>query len=434
MNPEGAAQESVHIIVVSVGTIGDVQPFIGLALALTQRGHRISFLAPAVHEGLIRNAGLAFHPLGSREDYHALINNPDIWDSKKAFAALWRGTLGNLRQIPEFIQSLPAEEPCLLLSHPFGLPAAALARAVRQDMPIVGAYVAPANMRTVHNPLVIGPFLVPRWLPTSWRRWVWKRVDARFVDPFACFDLNAERRLKGLRPIARVIEHMHTVADLSLTLFPTWFAKDQPDWPQPRCGADFPLYEPHPNQELPVELEQFLAGGDAPIVFTPGTGHRHARGYFAQALDAVTQLGRRAIFLTPFAAQLPDISANDAVLWQSYVPMRQLLPRAAAIVHHGGIGTTAEALRAGIPQLVVPLAHDQFDNGARIEALGVGRSIKANRASGATLKSALASLTTSQTVNAQCKAAAMRLTGTPDLSAVCDAMEMLLRTKRQAST
>ena len=426
MSPERAAQETAHVIVVSVGTLGDMYPFISLAQAMKLRGHRISFLAPAVHEDLVRSAGLAFHPLGSREDYLALVNNPDIWDSQKAFAALWRGTLGNLKQIPAFIQSLPAEEPCLLLTHPFALPAAALAKAARRDMPIVGAYVAPANMRTVHDPLTIGPFRLPSWLPMNWRRWAWRRIDARFADPVARADLNLERRLKGLDAVVHVVEHMHTVADLSLTLFPSWFAQDQPDWPRPRRSGEFPLYDPNPGQQLPEEVERFLAAGDAPIVFTPGTGHKHARSYFVHALDAARRLGRRAIFLTPYPEQLPSIAPNSGILWQPYVPMRRLLVRAAAIVHHGGVGTVAEALRAGIPQVIVPLAHDQFDNGARVEALGVGRSIKAGRATGPALKTVLASLLSSNTASAQCKIAAERLRETPDWNAICEAMEALL--------
>ena len=122
---------------VSIGTLGDVNPFISLGQALQRRGHRITFLAPAVHEELVREAGFAFHALGSREDYFALINNPDLWDSRKAFETLWRGVLSILVEIPTFVRALPADEQCLLLTHPFALPAASLARAERPDLPIV---------------------------------------------------------------------------------------------------------------------------------------------------------------------------------------------------------------------------------------------------------------------------------------------------------
>ncbi|MFM9426876.1 rhamnosyltransferase subunit B [Variovorax sp. GrIS 2.14] len=416
---------------VSIGTLGDVNPFISLGQALQRRGHRITFLAPAVHEELVREAGFAFHALGSREDYFALINNPDLWDSRKAFETLWRGVLSILVKIPTFVRALPADEQCLLLTHPFALPAASLARAERPDLPIVGGYLAPANMRTLHDPLTIGPIGIPAWLPMSWRRWIWNSIDAKLIDRIAVPDLNKERQRNGLEPVAHLVEHMHTVADLSLTLFPSWFAKDQPDWPQPRHSGEFPLFDPHPEHELSDEIRHFLANGDAPIIFTSGTGHKHGSAYFSRALDAVTRLGRRAIFLTPFQKQLPTALPGE-VLWQSYVPLRRLLVHAAAIVHHGGIGTTAEALRSGIPQVVVPFAHDQFDNGARVEALGVGHSIKAASASGRVLESTLASLLSSDSVNARCKAAAMRLAKASDTVPICEAIEgvLLARSKK----
>jgi len=111
------------------------------------------------------------------------------------------------------------------------------------------------------------------------------------------------------------------------------------------------------------------------------------------------------------------------VLWQSHVPLRGLLARAAAIVHHGGVGTTAEAMRAGLPQVLVPFAHDQFDNAARVEALGVGRSIGAARASGPILASALAALLSSRPVAERCAAVAAQLAKAPDIDALCEAIE-----------
>jgi rhamnosyltransferase subunit B len=109
-------------------------------------------------------------------------------------------------------------------------------------------------------------------------------------------------------------------------------------------------------------------------VFTPGSGNLHARDYFVQAQKAVTRLNGRAIFLTPYREQVPQ-QLPDSIFWQDYVPLSSLLPQVAMLVHHGGIGTTAEALRAGVPQLVVPLAYDQFDNAARVENLGVGKRL-----------------------------------------------------------
>jgi rhamnosyltransferase subunit B len=173
-------------------------------------------------------------------------------------------------------------------------------------------------------------------------------------------------------------------------------------------GGAFPLYDPTPEAALDDELERFLqADGDAarPVVFTPGSGNRQAAVYFERALEATRRLGRRAIFLTPHRAQVPA-RLPEEVLWHPYVPLRRLLPRVAALAHHGGIGTTAEALRAGVPQLIIPLAFDQFDNGSRVEALRAGHMLTGWRTRPRGLARALDDLLRSPDLRAGCARAA----------------------------
>ena len=161
---------------------------------------------------------------------------------------------------------------------------------------------------------------------------------------------------------------------------------------------------------LSVELEAFLAAGDAPIVFTPGTGHRHAAAFFDAALLALRRLGRRGIFVTPHAAQLPP-ALPDSVLWQAHAPFAALLPRVAALAHHGGVSTTADAMRAGIPQLIVPFAYDQFDNGLRAKRLGVAEVLLARRLSGARMHERLRRLLAAPSVRQSCRELAARMAG-----------------------
>jgi rhamnosyltransferase subunit B len=231
---------------------------------------------------------------------------------------------------------------------------------------------------TVHDPLMIGPWRVPAWVPLAARRAFWRWVGRRFIDPVALADINAARAARALAPVKTLMDWIAAVPDLSLTLFPDWFAPTQPDWPRPLVRGDFPLFDPNGDAQPAPGLIAFLQAGTPPLVFTHGTGNTQAAAYFRHAYAAATRLGRRAIFLTPHRDQVPAI-LPPTMLWQAYVPLRALLPHAAALIHHGGIGTTAEALRAGTPQLVVPLAHDQFDNGARVAALGAGASLPAAR-------------------------------------------------------
>ena len=208
-------------------------------------------------------------------------------------------------------------------------------------------------------------------------------------------------------------------------LFPSRYAAVQPDWPSSFSEGDFVIAAVKGRAALPVELEQFLSDGDPSLVFTPGTGHQHATQYFSTALKALKRLGRRAIFVTPHATQLPD-PLPSGILWQAYVPFTSLLPRGAAVVHHGGIGTTAEAFRAGIPQLIVPYAYDQFDNGLRAKRLGVADLLLAKRLSVGRMQKQLAHLRVSLDVIQACSSIAQKMAQQPGLPWLPDRTEAAL--------
>ena len=397
----------MHLLVATLGSAGDMYPFLRLARGLQARGHRVTMIGPAVHAAMAEAAGVAFVGMGTEAEYLAMLEHPDVWHPRRGFGVLWGGLGDKLDLLAELVADQPVDEPLALLAHPLALPSAALARAARPSLRVVTAWLAPANLRSVHDPLTIGPLRIPRWMPLAWRAALWRRVDRDVIDPVALPALNAARARRGLAPVAHFIEHLETTADASLTLFPPWFAPTAPDWPRPLAEGAFPVYDPHPAALSP-ELAAFLDDRPPPLVFTPGSANRQAPRWFERALGATNRLGRRAIFLTTHREQVPA-ALPAHVLWQAYVPLRAILPRCAALIHHGGIGTTAEALRAGVPQLVVPLAYDQFDNGARVQALGAGRSIAGWRAGPRGLAAALATLLASPAVAHACATAAKRV-------------------------
>ena len=161
---------------------------------------------------------------------------------------------------------------------------------------------------------------------------------------------------------------------LVIGLFPDWFAPPQPDWPPQTLLSGFPLYDGAQATALPAAVTDFLRAGSPPIVFTPGSAMRHGKSFFRTAVDVCQLLERRGILLTQYREQLPA-ALPESVRCFGFLPMGQLLPHCAAIVHHGGIGTTAQGLAAGMPQLIMPMAFDQPDNAARAVRLGVARSI-----------------------------------------------------------
>lgn len=412
-----------HHLVVCVGTAGDIHPFMRLALTLQSLGRQVTFITNTFHAGLLKDSGLPFVGLGTDAEYLRIVQNPDVWDQKKGFATLLANYEAQLAQIDAAMRSVVRDEPSVVIAHPLVVPAAVMAREQGLVQAVVGCYLAPSTLRTCHGEVRLGPTKVPDWFPLSWRRTLWRFTEKGWIDPVGLKHINARRSALALPPVTdSFLGHMENAPDLLVTLFPTWFGPTMPDWPKHLLEGDFPLFDPQPPERFSPELSAFLAAGEPPLVFTPGTGNLHAAAFFKCALSAATQLGRRAIFLTKERAQVPA-QLPDSVLWQPYVPLSGLLSRAAALVHHGGIGTTAEALRAGVPQLVVPFGWDQHDNGARVKNLGLGDVIHASRLRPDKLAKVLQALTGSAGVQSQCKRVAERFDPRQDLVAHCLAME-----------
>ncbi|MFA7269204.1 MAG: glycosyltransferase [Sterolibacterium sp.] len=394
-----------RFIVVTCGSMGDVHPFLGLAVALKSRGHRVSFLTNEVFRDMATQAGLDFHPIGTLLDVQSALNNPDLWHPRKGLAVVWHSCATVQKPIVEFIASQPDAAEAVVIAHPLALPGASTARDRIGGLKLVTAWLAPANLRTCHDPMLLGPLRIPRWVPYGMRRWLWQRVDADILDPLTLPDINALRADYGLDPVKNYATLLYEAADFGVTLFPAWFDGTPPDWPVNLLRGEFLLFDGFAEQTFSDELQQFLDAGDPPIVFTFGSAMQHAGKAFKAALDACQQLQRRAIFLTLFPAQLPA-HLPPGVKWFEYVPFCKLLPHVAAVVHHGGIGSTAEALRAGLPQIVVPMAFDQFDNAARVEAMGVGFGLPQARLNRRSLRRRLAMLLGSESILENCRRAA----------------------------
>ena len=418
-----------HFIVIAWGSLGDVHPYVGLAVALQGRGHRVTFLTHPLLGEMVVNAGLRFHSIGSEEEADRVLRDPDLWDAQKGFSVVWNSVAALQSVVTDFILDQDRTMETAVIAHPLVVPGASMARELDPSLRLIATFLAPANLRTCHDPLIMGPLHVPRWIPMSWRRWLWRRVDADMLDPVTVPGINALRVARGLEPIANFASHLYGSADLTVTLFPSWFGPTQPDWPQSLVSGDFVLFDGFPERESDPELKAFLDAGEPPLVFTFGSAMLHAAEAFRASVDACRRLGRRGILLTAFPEQIPaDLPAT--VKWFEYVPLRRLLPRAAALIHHGGIGTTAEALRAGVPQLIVPMAHDQFDNGARVALLCVGATLPRRRYGARVLAKQLATLLALPTLHADCTAVAARFVDPKSAATLCGGIEAALAAKK----
>ena len=184
--------------------------------------------------------------------------------------------------------------------------------------------------------------------------------------------INTFREQIGLRrPVRRIMRDYWNSPLQVLALFPDWYGPKQADWPIQTVVTRFPLYDENDQVAVPAELERFLAEGSPPVLFTPGSANLQARHFFEAGLEACRMLGLRALLVTRYAKQLPP-TLPQGVRHFAYVPFGHVFPRCAVLVHHGGIGTVAQGLAAGVPQLVMAMSHDQPDNGYRLRRMGAG--------------------------------------------------------------
>jgi UDP:flavonoid glycosyltransferase YjiC (YdhE family) len=364
----------MHLIVSGFGSYGDVLPMVGLGAAMHARGHRVQVLANPYFRHVVEDAGLELLPLGSAEDYLELSQHPDLWHPRRGLKlVLTRGAMAYLRAAYEIYEQHYQPGQTLLAAH--GLDLAARIFQDRHGAPMATVHFAPFAIMTLYDtPRYIGvPSMRgwPRWLKAA-QFWVGDRF---MVRPIVDGPVNGLRAELGLPPATNIFSRWNHSPQLVLGMFPEWFGRPQPDWPPNMHLTGFPLYDAHPEAMLAKEVEEFLAAGEPPLVFAPGSANREAEPFFATAVAACERLGRRGMLLTKYAEQLPR-RLPPSVRHFEFVPFSRLLPRAAALVHHGGIGTCAQGLAAGVPQVVMPMAYDQLDNGQRLVNLGVAAIVR----------------------------------------------------------
>jgi UDP:flavonoid glycosyltransferase YjiC (YdhE family) len=399
-----------------MGSAGDVHPMLGLALELRNRGHKITFVTNGYFRELVERHGLEYVELGTKEQFLESANHPDLWHPTRSFPYIFRsGLQPSLRPHFEIHRDRFVRGRTVAIGSCLGL-GARVAQEVLQ-MPLVTVHLQPSVLWSNVEPPKVAKVFGPRWLQSI----LYAFGERMVIDKTVCPELNALRAEFSLPPMKRTTRWWHS-PDLVVCMFPEWFAPKQPDWPPNTVQTDFPLWDDDADAQLSAEVESFLAAGTPPIIFTPGSANLFGSAFFQAAVDACERLGRRGLLLTRFSEQIPkSLSAN--VRHFSYVAFKRLLPRSAALVHHGGIGSTAQALAAGIPQLVMPLAHDQFDNAARLKRHGAGDFIKVSQFRGPAVAALLGKLLASDGVKQTCRAAAERLAPNTGLRKSADEIE-----------
>jgi rhamnosyltransferase subunit B len=397
---------------------------LGLALELRSRGHEVTFATNQQYEEISRRHGLPFEALGTREQFAACINNPDLWHPQRAFRHVFQSLRPVLKRQYQLYADHAATGNTVGITNCFGF--GAFLAQDKTKLPVITLHCQPAVIWSDRQPPKLPGVFGPRWL-----KGILYRIGERFfIDPVVCPFLNGWRQELGLPPVRQITRWWNSSYSI-VCLFPNWYCPPQQDWPSNIIQTDFPLWNDQNRAGLSPDVDEFLKQGDPPLVFTPGSTNLHGQHFFESAVEACRLLNRRGILLTEYPDQVPD-RLPDAVAHFRYVPLDLLLPRASAFVHHGGVGSTSQGMAAGIPQVLMPLAHDQFDNAERISRLGVGRWISANRFSGPRLALHLKRLLSSPVAAVSCRGLAERLESRDGLRRAVAAIEE--RVARSTST
>jgi UDP:flavonoid glycosyltransferase YjiC (YdhE family) len=365
-------------------------------------------------------------PVSTREEYVRLSQHPDLWHPIRGPALALEMAAGGLAR-PLYDLAMELYEPgeTVFCSHPLDMGTRVAGE--KLGAPVASIHLSPSMLWSVYDsPRLKGALTgprVPKWLKRV-QFWI---SDTVFVQRYLGGQLNRLRREVGLPPVKRIFSRWMHATNVVLCLFPEWFAPPQPDWPPNTRQVGFPLWDAPDEAELSIEVREFLTSGDAPIAFSPGSANRAAHAFFEAAVEACQLLGRRGILLTKYDEQLPT-QLPPGVRHFGFVPLSKLLPHASALVHHGGIGSCAQGLAAGLRQLVRPMSFDQFDNSRRLVQLGVAEELPVSRFRSRAVAASLARLFESAAVAANCRQQRARCDGRAALSAACDELEALVGT------
>lgn len=407
------------------GSLGDLHPFIALALELRERGHQVSFATLEYYREKLETLGFEFRPTRPNVSPDDAELAADLMDLKKGTERLLRNFL--LPTLPETYADLliAAEDADLIVTGEVVFAAPLVAE--KLDKRWVSTSLAPSSFLSPYDPIIpptaqwLGKL---RFLGATYHKILYSALK-RSVDSW-WEPIRELRRRENLKPSVNPIANDKFSPFLHLALFSKVLGAPQPDWSASTVQTGFAFYDGKRDfGKMPVGLQEFLEAGEPPIVFTLGSAAVWTAGNFYQeSAKAANILNRRAVLL--IGQNEPPKNLSENIRAFDYAPFSEIFPFAATVVHQGGVGTTAQVLRAGVPHLIVPFSHDQPDNAARCVRLGVARTVSRDSYNAESAARELNKLLTDSNYNAQAREAKRIIDRENGVKAACDAIENVL--------
>jgi UDP:flavonoid glycosyltransferase YjiC (YdhE family) len=422
-----------RIVFTAAGSLGDLHPYIAVALGLKARGHRPCIATFGAYKELIQALGIEFRPMRAIQ--------ADQIDSDVAKLLLdstrWWALLVNDQIMPQLRYGYQdiceaADGADLMVAHPLscGTPLAA----EKLGLPWVSTCLAPVSFWSAYDPCplcyprLFGFFANHRVVGPAIHKLILRYLDSKFQSAFQPW--RQLRREIGLPDSAGLPFGIASSPTLHLALFSELLGARQRDWPANTEITGFPFYDNYTGGSLPAELASFLDNGPPPLVFTLSSLAVMSPGrFYEDSVEAAKRLGRRAVLVTGSDPKIRPASLPEGVMAVDYAPFSELFPRAAAVVHHGGVGTTAQAMRAGRPMLIVPFFADQPDNADRVGRLGMARTVARRSYSVPRAVSELSRLLGEESYALRANEVGRRVQHEDGIARACAALERLLQGK-----
>lgn len=357
-----------HIVIYAMGTAGDVDPMAALGMALTQHGYKVGFLTNDYFEPVVRASGCEFMSVGTVDQYHKG-NSVAAWERDNRADNFQFYHAPAFEPSFRFVQAL-AKQPNVLLITLGNQNGAAIA-AEQYGIPYVYCMLSPNVIFSAEKPPAPMSWVFPKRLPKFilrflLRRYQKVRFNSFYKQAYVADHMEIRKKLDCLPKYTP-----SSNALLQIGFFPEWFGMPAMDWPSKIEMVGFPLNN-RSSAESQQEFDHFLRQNGAPIIFTTGTGVKDVETLFRQGRKICEALQQPGIFVGGGDGAVEFLEGSAWCSHMSYLDFEYAFPKSQAIIHHGGIGTTAQAIKAGIPQLIRPLKYDQPDNADRIYRLGLG--------------------------------------------------------------
>ena len=414
------------IVLATIGSLGDMHPKIALAIELKKRGHDVTIAAMEFYRERIEPLGLGFAPMAPHLDPNDSDLARDLMDARKGSEKILREiVMPNLQPMYDDLMRA-IENADLLISGEIVFAVKSVVE--KTGIKWVSTSLQPGTFFSVHDPFVPPTaewleylrFLGPTFHSALFSFLGWSISD--WFGPYRDF-----RRDLGLSE-----DHDPLLGDkfsplLHLAMFSKVLGAPQPDWPASTVQCGFCFYDGGNDiQKMPDGLSELLDSDNPPIVFTLGSAAvMDAGDFFEESGATARRLGRRAVLLYGTYNEPPKVLGGD-IHGFDYAPYSKVFPRAACVVHQGGVGTTGQVLRAGVPHLIVPFAHDQPDNAARCRRLGVAEAIDRKGYNADSATELLRRILTDPRYRERAAEVAGIVRSEGGTSAACDAIESVL--------